>query len=82
MREVIGACTQLLGAPVLEAYSVVGAATGRYVSEDVDVLVRTSGGPFYVTRRVNKKTGARGPYVGALLDDGSIDADAEEPNLA
>ena len=32
--------------------------------------------------RVNKKTGARGPYVGALLEDGSIDADAEEPNLA
>ena len=32
--------------------------------------------------RFNKKTGARGSYVGALLDDGSIDADAEEPNLA
>jgi len=31
--------------------------------------------------RVNKKTGARGYYVGALLEDGSIDADAEEPIL-
>jgi hypothetical protein len=28
MRDVIGACTEILGAPVLEAYGVSGAATG------------------------------------------------------
>lgn len=31
--------------------------------------------------RTNKKTGGRGAFVGMLLEDGSIDADADEPNL-
>jgi hypothetical protein len=43
MRCVVGACTEILGAPVLEAYGISGAATGPYVGEDEDLLVRTSG---------------------------------------
>jgi len=31
--------------------------------------------------RTNKKTGARGSFVGMLLEDGTIDADADEPNM-
>ena len=56
MREVIGACSAILCTPVLDSHAVSGAATGRYISEDDNLLMHTSKGPLYSNKLVSKKT--------------------------
>ena len=84
-------------APVAEVAAPVAEVAAPAAEQEAEALPFKLGGATYIRMGISKpdgnhewlsgdlwlsKKGARGSYAGELMEDGSINADAEEPTLS